>query len=98
MSKEFSPLEHLEFIRNYEIDDEHRTLNMDYACKQSLDIIEKSLKALKTIKEKMVISVDESEYDNHCLTLGVKVREDRLVIIYQTLDKDRIDLLKEVLL
>lgn len=65
ITKKLSPLEHLEFIRNYEIDDEHRTLNMNYACKQSLDVIETallkkveleltSLKALKIIAEKKV--------------------------------------------
>lgn len=47
MSKELTPLKHLEFIRNYEIDDEHRTLDMNYACKQSLDIIEIAIKRLE---------------------------------------------------
>lgn len=55
MSKELTPLEHLEFIRNYEIDDEHRTLDMNYACKQSLDIIETTLKNYEELTSKPVI-------------------------------------------
>ena len=55
----------------------------------------KSLKALEIIKENLVISYDESE---PCLMLGIKVGKDKLVIIYETFDREKIDLLKEVLL
>jgi len=46
-----TPLEHLDFIRHYEIDDEHRTINYTYACRQSLDIIENALKDYEKLKQ-----------------------------------------------
>ena len=70
MNKVLTPLEHLQFIRNYEIDEEHTTLNMQYATKQSLDIIENALKdyelehnlriGLENINYKLVKEVRES--------------------------------------
>ena len=61
MNKELTPLEHLQFIREYEIDDDHYILNYNYAIRQSLDIIEttlkendRKLKALEIIGKKNV--------------------------------------------
>lgn len=55
-------------------------------------------KALELIKENLVVSYDESENDKPCLVLSIKVGKDNLVVIYETFDKEKIDLLKEVLL
>lgn len=44
MSKELTPLEELQFIRHYEINDDHITLNHHIICKRSLDNIETALK------------------------------------------------------
>lgn len=65
IAKELTPLEHLGFIRNYEIDDEHRTLNMNYATKQSLDIIELALKDYEELKKLKLFpypKVNDEEY------------------------------------
>lgn len=71
--------------------DEEKLLNM--ALK-----IEKQDKVLKIIKENLVVSYDESENDKPCLVLGFKFDKDKMAIIYHTFDKEKIDLLKEVLL
>ncbi len=54
-------------------------------------------KALEMIKENLVVDYDESENDKYCLTIGVKVDKDKLVVIYQTFDENKIRLLKEIL-
>ena len=59
--------------------------------------IKKKLKALEIIKENLVVSCDESENDKSCLVIGFKVDKDKMAIIYHTFDKEKIDLLKEVL-
>lgn len=59
--------------------------------------IEKQLKALEIIKENLVVSYDEGSNDGSCLVIGVKVSKDNLVIIYETFEQDKIDLLKEAL-
>ena len=52
MSKELTPLEHLEFLRQYEINEEHHCLNDRYVCKQSFDIIETTLKNYNELQNK----------------------------------------------
>lgn len=59
---------------------------------------ENKVKAFDIIKENLVVSYDESNNDKPCLMLGVKVDKDKLVIIYETFDEEKIDLLKRVLL
>lgn len=54
-------------------------------------------KALEMIKENLVVGYDESENDKYCLTIGVKVDKDKLVVIYQTFDENKIRLLNEIL-
>ena len=44
MTNELTPLEELQFIRQFEINDDHRTLNDHVICRQSLDNIETALK------------------------------------------------------
>lgn len=58
----------------------------------------KELKAFEIIKENLVVSYDESENDKPCLVIGFKVDKDQMTIIYHTFDKEKIDLLKEVLI
>ena len=53
---------------------------------------------LEIIKENLVVGCDESKNDKPCLIIGIKVDKDKLVIIYKTFDKEKIDLLKEALL
>ena len=55
-------------------------------------------RALEMFKENLVVSYDESENDKSCLVLGFKYDKDKMAIIYHTFDKEKIDLLKEVLL
>lgn len=59
--------------------------------------VEKQLKALEIIKENLLVGYDENTNDKSCLTLGIKIDKDNVVIIYETFDKTKIDLLKEVL-
>ncbi len=77
-------------------------MTVDVMCSREYNeaekIVEKSLKALEILKEKLVIGYDESENDKPCLTLGFKNNKDELFIFYTTFDKEKIDLLKEVLL
>lgn len=71
--------------------DEEKLLNMAFK-------LEKQDKVLKIIKENLVVSYDESENDKPCLVLGFKFDKDKMAIIYHTFKKEKIDLLKEVLL
>ena len=93
MSKELTPIEHLQFIRNYEIDEDHRTLNMFYVTRTSFDIIETALKVLEIIKEKKIdldllkISDDLDDYNFMCDMYYKNI-----------LTQEEFDLLKEVLL
>ena len=61
-------------------------------------IIEKALKALEIIKENLIVSIDEDSKDKPCLMVGVKINKDNVCVIYETFDRNKIDLLKEVLL
>lgn len=98
MNKELTPLEALEklwqgAINPYEylLDDEPNNIVLK-------ETIEKSLKALEIIKENIFVSYDESENDKPCLVLGSKTTEGEIIIFYVTYDKEKIGLLKEVLL
>jgi hypothetical protein len=70
MSKELDVLEHLEFIRNYEIDEEHTTLNMVYVCKQSLDIIETVLNEKVNIENRL-----DEIFENHNIKSFTELNE-----------------------
>lgn len=78
MKKELTPLEHLEFIRNYEIDDEHRTLNMNYASKQSLDIIETALKEYEGAK-KHIEALNKERIENSIKIKALDVIKEKRV-------------------
>ena len=62
-------------------------------CKEN----KKLKRALEMFKENLVVGYDESENDMPCLVLGFKVGKDKMAIIYHTFDKEKIDLLKEVI-
>ena len=63
----------------------------------SLADLDNRLAALEIIKENLVVSYDESENDKPCLILSIKTEKDNLVVVYETFDKEKIDLLKEAL-
>lgn len=97
MSKELTTLEVSKQLEDFVLEFVKNGLDRRF-IHGSFDIIKTALKALEIIKENLVVSYDENKNDKSCLTLGVKVDKDKLVIIYQTFDKEKIDLLKEVLL
>lgn len=78
-----------------EIDNKKKEIIRDFILKQCFP---KELKALEIIKENIIVSYDESENDKPCLILGIKVNKYNTIIFYETYDKEKIDLLKEVLL
>lgn len=112
MSKELTPLEALEKLTNYKYSCMSEKIECKNIIKTALKRLEsvdrvgemfcvnvdKKLKALEIIKENLVVSYDESNNDKPCLMLSIKVGKDNLVVIYETFDKEKIDLLKEVLL
>lgn len=55
--------------------------------------LEKVVEMLK--KEDLIIGTDESDKDLPCLVMAMKF-EDKIIIFYETMDKNKIDLLKEV--
>lgn len=75
-----------------------RLENINYELVREKQENEKKIKAFEIIKENLIFSLDESESNKSCLTIGVKVDKNHIVVIYQTFDKEKIDLLKEVLL
>lgn len=99
MSKGLEALEDIKYkLRELEFVLRHNNQEkVPYIQETKWYIIEKELKALEIIKENLVVSYDENKNDKPYLMLGVKVNKDNLVVIYETYDKEKIDLLKEVL-
>jgi hypothetical protein len=83
-------------IKDYEKNEDFYKDVLIYAHLSEQDRIKK-LKALEIIKENLIVIYDENKNDKPCLMLSIKVDKDKLITIYETFDKEKIDLLREVL-
>ena len=64
--------------------------------KNDLDRLEKLEKVVETLKkEDFIIKTDESDKDLPYLIMAMKFK-DKIIVFYETFDKKKIDLLKEV--